>query len=483
MLRQRLGICLLLGLLLQGSLVVPYTASAQSTSTLTLPTGFDPNHVLEDDDIFDVNGMTYQRLVDFLNSKGTLATTKMPDIDGVVKPIPDIIWRVAQSYKINPKYLLALMEKEQSLVTDPDPSQGQFDWATGYGVCDSCSKDDPSIEAYKGFAAQLEWAGKQFREKYLLQILGNGSTKGGDAPGKPLSIDGLTVTPVNDATAMLYAYTPHLHGNENLWKIWRQWFTLTYPDGTVVQGEPSGSFYLIRLGEKRAFSDASVAASMVDLSKVVTASDSELAAYPDGDEIQFPLYALLKDEKGQIWLLTDTGRRHITSMAAFKQFGFNSDEIVNVKSSDLADYPVGTPITTSTQFPQGVLAQDTKTKQYWYIDDTTKQLVPNAVFINLYFQGRRIHALTTAQLAKYKTADNYEFHDGELVRGKKNSSVYVVQAGTLRPIPSAEVFEAMGWKWNNVVTVPDALLTGYQKGDPITLDSPVGPDDTILTLL
>lgn len=465
------GLCLALAIL------QPFCVSPATAQSIALDPGFDPNRVLEDDDIFDVGGMSYDRLVAFLRSKGTLADYRTPDIDGIPKTGAEIIWRVANSYKINPKYLIALIQKEQSLVEDPDPSQRQFDWAAGYGVCDSCSKDDPAIQDFKGFAAQLEWAAKQHREKYLMQILGNGQTRAGKAPGKPISIDGQIVTPVNNATAMLYSYTPHLHGNLNLWRIWRRWFSVKFPEGTVARGQPSGKTYLIRLGQKRAFESRYVLESMVDPNKIVETSDTELSLYPDGPKIQFPKFALLQDPKGRIWLLADQGRRQIADMATFRRFGFNEDEIIEVADADLAEYPILKAIDAKTEFPQGKVMQDKTTKALWYVDDNVKRLLPDKVFLKLYFRGRIVKQVTSKTLDKYKTGEPYRFQDAELVRGAKDPAVFVVQDQALRPIPSADVFEELGWKWSNVVVVPDKILSSYPKGKPFSLETLALPED------
>ncbi|MBP9864690.1 hypothetical protein KBC54_04575 [Patescibacteria group bacterium] len=438
---------------------------------LVLDPGFDPNRILQDEDIFNVTGMTYSQMVQFMRTRGPLADTMLTDIDGVKKPASQIIWRVTTSYKLNPKYLLALIQKEQSLVEDPDPIQKQFDWAAGYGVCDNCSKDDPSIQDFKGFASQLEWAAKQHREKYLMQILGNGQTRAGKAAGKTMTVDGMSVTPTNNATAMLYSYTPHLHGNLNLWRIWRRWFSLSYPDGSIVRGTPSGKAYLIRLGQKRAFESRAVLESLVDPNKILTASDTDLSAYLDGPSIQFPKFALLKDPKGKMWLLTEGGRRQIVDMKAFRKFDFNEDELIDVTEEDLTDYDIEAPITVKTEFPQGKVLQDKTTKTYWYVEDQTRHLIPSSVFLSLYFQGRVIKPVTPTKLATYTVGEPYQLHDSELVRGVKQTSVYVVENGKLRPIPSAEVFETIGWKWKNVVTVADKVLADYPIGDMIALES------------
>jgi len=193
---------------------IPRGQPLQTTVTPTISIaprsnqGFDPNRILEDSDIYNVNGMEYGQMVAFLRSKGALADARQVDIDGVEKPVPVIIWRVATTHRINPKYLLALLEKEQSLVENKAPTQKQFDWATGYGVCDSCSMSSPAVLKYRGFANQLEWAARQHRRPVV---------------GNTRVIDGVNVTPENTATAALYSYTPHFAGNQHLVTILRRW--------------------------------------------------------------------------------------------------------------------------------------------------------------------------------------------------------------------------------------------------------------------
>lgn len=429
---------------------------------------FNPDSVLTDDDMFDVNGMNYDYLRSFLRSKGVLGDLPLMDIDGKEKPAADIIWRVATSYKINPKYLLVLLQKEQSLVEDLAPSQNQLDWATGFAVCDSCSKDDPDLQQFRGFASQLEWAAKQHREKYLMQLLAFGATISGKAVGKSMRIDGQTVTPANNATAMLYTYTPHIHGNYNLWKIWQRWFSFAYPSGTIVRGMPSGRTFMIQGGQKREFESPDVLLSMADPKKILETSDTSLTAYPNGDKMRFPKYSLIQTDEGNLYLIASQGKRLITSKKVFYKFGFMDDDLLDAKEQELADLPLLEPITDKTSFPQGALVKTTKSSTVWYVENSVKHALPDMVFVKLYFPSRPIKTIAVATLEKYKEGDAYTLHDGELVRGKSSSAVYAVEAGKIRPIPSAETFEIMGYKWQNVVTVPDRILAKYDVSNPLT---------------
>ena len=453
----------------------PLALFAQSDDAYQIPAedaanGFDPNAILDDRDIFDLGTMDLTALRSFLNQRGALGRMKIADIDGVEKEPAEIIWRVATSYKVNPKYLLALLQKEQSLVEDTSPTQRQLDWAMGFGVCDSCSKEDPRIQAYKGFANQIEYAAKQHRERYLFQLLGKGTTISGYAPGKLAVVDGQNIKPVNNATAMLYTYTPHIHGNLNLWRIWRRWFSLSFPDGTVAQGKSSKEIYLIRFGQKRLFKSKLAAASIIDPSKIVQVEDSQLTAYPDGTPISFPNYSIVETEDGKRYLIDGNAKRLIVTKEAFRRLGFIEDDVIEAKAKELETYEDGRDLTVASQFPTGQLATGPD-KKLWYVEDGIKREIQHPALINLYFKGRKSKSLTEKQLDTFRTIEPYLLRDGELVSGDKGTTVYVVENSLLRPIQSGTVFEELGWQWRNVIKVPQAVIELHQLGAVVELRS------------
>lgn len=453
----------------------PLALFAQSDDAYQIPAedaanGFDPNAILDDRDIFDLGTMDLAAVRRFLEQRGALGRIKVVDIDGVEKSPAEIIWRVATSYKVNPKYLLALLQKEQSLVEDPTPTQRQLDWAMGFGVCDSCSKEDPRIQAFKGFANQIEYAAKQHRERYLFQLLGKGTTISGYAPGRLSIVNGLEIRPANNATAMLYTYTPHIHGNLNLWRIWRRWFSLSFPDGTVAQGKSSKEIYLIRFGQKRLFKSKLAAASIIDPAKIVQVEDSQLTAYPDGRPISFPNYSIVETEDGKRYLIDGNAKRLIVNTAAFRRLGFLEDDIIEAKASELEDYEDGRDLTVASQFPTGQLAKGPDAK-LWYVEDGIKREIQHPALLNLYFKGRKAKSLTEKQLDTFRTVEPYRLRDGELVSSDKGNTVYVVENSLLRPIQSGTVFEELGWQWRNVIKLPDALIQLHQIGTTVELKS------------
>jgi hypothetical protein len=57
--------------------------------------------------------------------------------------------------------------------------------------------------------------------------------------------------------------------------------------------------------------------------------------------------------------------------------------------------------------------------------------------------------------------------DGTLLREITAPEIYLVENGKIRHIPSPEKFEALGFSWGNVGTVPDGAMRAYPKGPPI----------------
>lgn len=462
---MRRPVSLFLVCVLFTSSFAPSVSYAQAS--VALDAGFNPHAILRDEDLFSIDQWSAERIQQFLVSKkSALAHMTLKDIDGVKKRPSDILWRVAGSYVLNPQYLLVLLQKEQSLIEDPSPSEKQLDWATGFGVCDACSMDDPTIQDFKGFANQLEYAAKQHRERYLFQLLMRGTTIAGHAPGKTSVIDGTAVTPINQATAMLYSYTPHIHGNQTVWRIWRRWFSRTLPDGTLVSDMQTKDLFLIRGGERRPLRPVIAATLVRDTKKVLQARTEDLEPYPLGAPIRFPDFSLLQTPTGTRYLLVGEQKRRFASKRAFLALGFQEDEVIETTEEDLREYSDGPDITEQSRYPLGLLAKDAR-GTYWYIENETRHVISHPIYLSLYFRGRPARLLKTADLARFPISTPYRLHDGELVRSETLSTVYVIERGNRRPIPNEQVFEAFGYRWNNILSLPESALKAHPLGEPL----------------
>lgn len=427
---------------------------------------FNPNFVIADEELMDPFAMDLNQIQAFLE-RGYLAEYRAPDHEGTIRSAAEIIWRASIEHGINPKFLLVLIQKEQSLVEDDQPTQKQLDWAAGYAICDWCSMNDPALTRWQGFGKQVNSAAMQFVEGYMHDIAVKGVAAGRYGPGVPVTIDGTSVTPSNAATAALYAYTPHLHGNQNFVTIWDRWFSREYPSGTLVQAYGENGVWLIQGGYRRPITSASALQSRFNSSLIVSVSPNTLTDFPIGNAISFPNYSLLLDESGKISLLVDDALRHIQSMEVFRSIGFSEDELVPVSSADLAGYEEGEPISKLDEQPVGKLLQLSTSGAVYYVIDGIRHAIVDSAILKARFPSSRLTQVDPVEVEQYAEGSPLLLPDGFLVRSFEEPAVYVVSEGKLRPILSGSIFESYGYDWNDVGFISQDALDLQPVGKPL----------------
>lgn len=163
----------------------------------------------------------------------------------------EIIHDAAHAYKISPRAILATLQKEQSLVTNPNPTQSDINCAMGYNSC----------SGFSGFFLQVDNGTWQFR--VYIELMNNRSYWGYDPssypcasghdvdssnnlystglyPGRTVTFynpggSSRTIKIVNSATAALYCYTPYVgpysatgySGSYNFVISYEQWWGST----------------------------------------------------------------------------------------------------------------------------------------------------------------------------------------------------------------------------------------------------------------
>jgi hypothetical protein len=159
-----------------------------------------------------------------------------------------LIYDAGQAYGVNPRAILATMEKEQSLVTDPTPSASQINCAMGYNSCSNYvgffTQVDNGTWAlrynYEGAMQHATWLSWSPGANYPCSNAAPGFYSTGLYPGSTVVFDDSggtaeTVTLANAATASLYCYTPYVgphnvtgySGSYNFVYYFQLWFGST----------------------------------------------------------------------------------------------------------------------------------------------------------------------------------------------------------------------------------------------------------------
>lgn len=429
---------------------------------------FNPSFIISDPEMQDYRSMDTSDIQNFLSTKGSyLKSGAFDDVNGSRKTAAEIIYDAAINYQINPKFLLVTLQKEQSLVTDDTPSQRQLDWAAGYAVCDGCYLNDPKVQKYKGFGKQVDGAAGIMRWYY--DNLDHGVVKKKD---NPIKIDDTDVVPGSWATAFLYTYTPHLHGNANFWRIWSSWFTQNLPSGTLVQSMGSSSeYWLIENGLKRKFKNKTALISRADPKLAIKVDQTDLQNYKEGPEISFPNYSLLFD--GMVTYLVDYDMlRPFASQEVVRALGFNPDEPLDVDQADIAGYEIGPVITASTTAPQGIIFKITDAaNSYYFLKDEVLYPISDPAVLKTNFINIPTEKHKLKDLNKYEIASStISFADGTLLQIKDSNIVYVIEKGKKRPLADDDTFMALGYKKSNVLTVSTLTGMNIPTGDRIFIN-------------
>lgn len=437
------------------------TAFTFPTITYSLNLNFDKEYIISDDDLMNCNTMGKEDIQQFLDAKGFLGKLIFTNIFGEFETAADIIYKSSKEFCINPKFILTTIQKEQSLVEDINPEQYRLDWATGFGVCDSCSKTDPGIQKYKGFRNQVYNTARINREyiknpkNYKIQV------------NKPYKIDNQVIIPKNQATVNMYTYTPHFQGNQSFFNVWTRWFIKLYPDGTLIREKGKPGIWLIQGNTRRPFVSKSAFYSRYDIKNVIDVSKIDLDKYEIGMPIKFPNYSLLKNEKGSIYLLANERLKRISSWNVFRKIGFSTDEILNVKDEDLKSYIIDSDINEQSVYPTGAILQNKETRDIYSLEDGVIRKI-NSKYILDKYKGRAIIQVNSDDLNQFQIGQDDTLPEGTLISSlNNNGAVYVISNGEKREILSEATFKDLGFKIENIQKVDNATLEAHPLGFPI----------------
>lgn len=143
--------------------------------------------------------------------------------------VADVLVETARREGLNPLLLLARMQVEKSLISQStSPGGNRVSYAFGCG----CPDGRACNPAYKGLDRQIECGARTHMRLFRASQDGSGGWRQGHTRR---SLDPLSVTPANHATAALYAYTPWvLQGRGGNWLVWN--VTNRFVDHLIRQG-------------------------------------------------------------------------------------------------------------------------------------------------------------------------------------------------------------------------------------------------------
>jgi len=174
------------------------------------------------------SSMSESEIQDFLEAlPGPLSSVVTTDYVGVKKPASRIIYEAARAWNMNPKVILATLQKEQSLLTVSNTSNAaRLVKAMGCGVYGTDPVTGKTINRFPGFGKQV-WNGARVLSTY--EITYNWFPGKSKTVTAYKTVDGervsyqKTIVPKNASTFALYTYTPY-YPQKLVWDIYVRYF-------------------------------------------------------------------------------------------------------------------------------------------------------------------------------------------------------------------------------------------------------------------
>ena len=258
--RPRLAVAVVLTALIGALLTVVPATGPQGEASAADAADFNAGLLISDGQFYDGDAMTageVQAFIERMNAgcdagftclDAYRQSTSAIAADAYCDALPattnesaaSIIARVGVACDISQKFLLVLLQKEQSLVTLTNPYPIRYERATGF----ACPDSSPCNSEFGGFYYQVYFAARQYN-RYAAHP-DNYNHQAGEWNNvlyHPNAACGRGAVYIqNLATAGLYNYTPYqpnaaalanlygegdscsAYGNRNAWRIWTDWF-------------------------------------------------------------------------------------------------------------------------------------------------------------------------------------------------------------------------------------------------------------------
>jgi len=438
-------------------------------------TGFNAGKIIDDGIFVNSGSMNPTQIQSFLNSKVPVCDTNgvqphnyqqttfvcLKDYTEGGKSSAQIIYDAAQEFQINPQVLIVLLQKEQALITDTWPLDGQYRTATGYGCPDTAACDSQ----YYGLTNQIRWAARMFRsilnnnpDWYTPYVLGNNYVRWNPES----SCGGSTINIQNRSTQALYNYTPYqpnqaalsagyglgdscsAYGNRNFYLYFTDWFGSTiFPK--VFRAESESTVYIMAGGYKIAIPSMSLLQDYgYDPNAIAVVNTSAVNAIltpPLSSGISSALGYVVKspsdqDADGGTVYFVSVGKKYpIGSMDQFNGFGLDVGAITYLPLDYLQSVGTGALLTNFIRTPEGTIFKvESGVKNIIFSAQTYNSINPSNTYTQFSGGG-----------ASFVTSGN-PYIDGRAVFIKRDSSdsVYLYNNGRYYAVPSLNIYNCWG---------------------------------------
>jgi hypothetical protein len=249
-------------------------------------------------------------------------------------------------------------------------------------------------------------------------------------------------------------------------------------EGNLVRGDTPTPVYVINAGRRRLIPNAATFDVLgYRWEKVIKISEQQLKAIPELPPIllksnsEFKDGTLVKASSDRIYLVSLGGRRLIPDAKTFESLGYKQEDVRQIDAREMKSLPEYAPLSLSTlSFKDGTLLKGSLPAIY-VINGNKRRLIPDeATFKALGYKWENVETVSDRVISSIPElpplTGRIVFQDGTLLKGS-SAAIYVISSGRRRLIPNARTFDALGYKWDSVQQISDRQLESIPEMSPL----------------
>ncbi len=233
-------------------------------------------------------------------------------------------------------------------------------------------------------------------------------------------------------------------------------------DGTVIRGIADKSVYLVQDGKIKMYSAYTFAQNKIKAKNIYSVPDEEISTYAKNGFVPPLDGSLVKASDSQAVYLVESGLRHPVLADIFKIRGFRFSSVATISKDEIAALSIGS---YAAPKDRTFFAVGSKTGPLYMFKEGTKHS------ISAYVAKQR--GITPDYVFNGDVA--VEWFDGipvppynnTVVKGDKDSTVYLVQNGQLKPL-TYKAFTNRKITPKKIVVLPQDEVDAYAKGNMIS---------------
>jgi hypothetical protein len=238
-----------------------------------------------------------------------------------------------------------------------------------------------------------------------------------------------------------------------------------HPNGSLLL-RPGGEVYTIKNGQRRYIPSPLIFEARYRWESLITVSENYLNTYPRGENEFYPDGLLISSATG-VYMMQNNVRQPITSPEVFESYGLNWGQVRRATDFELSIIPVSGAFNTVKTYREGSLIGAQGGAIYRVSNNGSLQYIPSPnIFTSQGFSWQAVIRLPDRVVNQYNKSGRVGFGNGSLI--SYAGGVFLIENGVKRGIPSPAIFNARGFRWNNVMAVSEDEFNSNPMGQALS---------------